>query len=143
GIKSPVELVLGAARATAAKEAVVPQRALVGRLEAMGQNLFAPPNVKGWPGARTWLNTSTMLARQNFGHALAMGTLWQGELPNDLDAPVPEPEPPKVVGDPKPPALPEEPPPPTTVDPARLIRQAKATRPEEVVRVLVEAYLPG
>ena len=27
--------------------------------EAMGQELFAPPNVKGWPGGKAWLNTST------------------------------------------------------------------------------------
>ena len=26
---------------------------------------------------------------------------------------------------------------------ARLVRQAKATRPEEVVRVLIDAFLPG
>jgi hypothetical protein len=33
---------------------------------AMGQNLFAPPNVKGWPGQETWINTSTLLARKQF-----------------------------------------------------------------------------
>jgi uncharacterized protein (DUF1800 family) len=32
----------------------------------MGQNLFAPPNVKGWPGQETWINTSTLLARKQF-----------------------------------------------------------------------------
>ena len=51
-------------------------RSLVGRLSAMGQALFAPPNVKGWPGGRSWLNTSTVLERDNFAEALAMGTLW-------------------------------------------------------------------
>jgi hypothetical protein len=145
-IKSPVELVLGAARATAdtrpESKAVIPQKALVGRLEAMGQTLFAPPNVKGWPGARSWLNTSTVLARSNFAQALAVGELWKGQLPADYEVDLDLIEPPKATGD-KPKAPPEEPPPPTTVDPARLIRQAKATTPEEVVRVLIDAYLPG
>jgi hypothetical protein len=39
--------------------------------------------------------------------------------------------------------LPEEPPPPENQDVARLVRHAKATRPEEVVRVLIDAFLPG
>src|SRR5208282_379690 len=33
---------------------------------AMGQNLFAPPNVKGWPGGEVWINSSTLLARKQF-----------------------------------------------------------------------------
>ena len=45
------------------------------RLAAMGQPLFSPPNVKGWPGGTAWLNTSTVLKRDNFAEALAMGTL--------------------------------------------------------------------
>ena len=32
----------------------------------MGQNLFSPPNVKGWPGGEAWINTSTLLARKQF-----------------------------------------------------------------------------
>ena len=32
----------------------------------MGQNLFAPPNVKGWPGGDAWINSSTLLARKQF-----------------------------------------------------------------------------
>ena len=39
--------------------------------------------------------------------------------------------------------LPEEPPPPENQDVARLVRRAKATRPEEVVRILIDAFLPG
>ena len=30
---------------------------------AMGQELFAPPNVKGWDGERKWINAGTLLAR--------------------------------------------------------------------------------
>jgi hypothetical protein len=32
----------------------------------MGQNLFSPPNVKGWPGGEVWINSSTLLARKQF-----------------------------------------------------------------------------
>ena len=55
-------------RTTAAAAAV-----LVGRIDAMGQQLFAPPNVKGWPGGQSWLNTSTVLARDNFAQSAGDG----------------------------------------------------------------------
>jgi len=78
-----VEYVLGAVQAVyrryreeEADYRSLPQRVLVGRLGAMGQSLFAPPNVKGWPGGPSWLNTSTLLERDNYAGALAMGTLW-------------------------------------------------------------------
>jgi hypothetical protein len=34
-------------------------------LRQMGQEPLMPPNVKGWPGGRQWINTSTLLVRQN------------------------------------------------------------------------------
>jgi hypothetical protein len=36
----------------------------------MGQDLFEPPNVNGWPGGLAWVNTIAMLTRMNFGNAL-------------------------------------------------------------------------
>src|SRR4029078_13686381 len=30
----------------------------------LGQNPFAPPNVKGWPGGEAWINSSTLLGRK-------------------------------------------------------------------------------
>jgi uncharacterized protein (DUF1800 family) len=65
-IKSPVELVLGAARSL---ELTVPAQALADAVSQMGQRLFEPPSVKGWDGGRTWLNTATMMVRLN--------TLWR------------------------------------------------------------------
>jgi hypothetical protein len=32
----------------------------------MGQNLFSPPNVKGWRGGDAWIDSSTLLARKQF-----------------------------------------------------------------------------
>jgi len=35
----------------------------------LGQNLFYPPNVKGWDGGRTWINANTLLTRYNLSSA--------------------------------------------------------------------------
>jgi hypothetical protein len=108
----------------------LPQQVLVGRLEAMGQQLFAPPNVKGWPGGRSWLNTSTVLERDNFAEALATGTLWANPTYGSMAAAAAGPSE-------------DPPPPPRAFDPARLIQEEGVSRPEEIVRVLLELYLPG
>jgi len=39
----------------------------------MGQALYEPPNVAGWPGNASWLNASTMFARLNFVNAITGG----------------------------------------------------------------------
>ena len=40
-------------------------------LALMGQDLFNPPNVKGWNEGRDWINSRTLLARVNFASRLA------------------------------------------------------------------------
>jgi len=40
-------------------------------MAAMGQQLFEPPNVAGWPPGAAWFSTGTMLARTNFAATLA------------------------------------------------------------------------
>ena len=65
----------------------LPQTLLVPWLDAMGQRLFEPPNVKGWPGGPSWLNTSTVLSRDNFAGALATGTLWFSPTPDPTATP--------------------------------------------------------
>jgi hypothetical protein len=123
-IKCPVEYVLGAVRAVYrqydegdADSRPLPQRALVRPLTGMGQALFAPPNVKGWPGGRAWLNTSTVLERDNFAAALATGALWGGAATGV--------------------------PPPRALDPARVLHEEGMSRPEDVVRVLLDLHVPG
>jgi hypothetical protein len=139
-IKSPIELVVGAARETI--EGKIEPQLLIKRIDGMGQMLFAPPNVKGWPGGQTWLNTSTVLARQNFAQAVAMGTLWKEAPPTQPQPFQVEVEPPLPPGG-KRPVRPEEPAPPKDQDPARIVKAENATAPEEVVRVLLDVYLPG
>ena len=63
-VKSPAELVVGLVRQSGG-ELTRPVAAAVA-LAGMGQNLFSPPNVRGWPGADAWINTHTLLARKQF-----------------------------------------------------------------------------
>ncbi len=62
-VKSPVEFAVGTYKTLG-----VPQMdaAVLPSLKAMGQELFYPPNVAGWPGGENWLTSDTMIARQNF-----------------------------------------------------------------------------
>jgi uncharacterized protein (DUF1800 family) len=63
-VKSPVELVVGTLR----QLGITTSDGLPFAIAAagMGQNLFSPPNVKGWPGGEAWINASTLLARKQF-----------------------------------------------------------------------------
>ncbi len=66
-IKSPVDLVLGALRALDGE----PTLPAVQRLLALlGQDVFAPPTVKGWEGGRLWVTSASLLQRANFAAAL-------------------------------------------------------------------------
>jgi len=70
-IKSPVQLIVGTVRAL---DVEVPNyNRMYGALEQMGQVPLQPPNVKGWPGGRLWINTSTLFVRQNTAVWLAGG----------------------------------------------------------------------
>ena len=44
-------------------------------LRQLGQDLFAPPNVKGWDGGVTWITTNTLLTRYNDAAMLVHGTV--------------------------------------------------------------------
>ncbi|MGH7179860.1 MAG: DUF1800 domain-containing protein [Tepidisphaeraceae bacterium] len=70
-IKSPVQLVVGTVRLLDLKMPAA--RALFGSLQQMGQVPLMPPSVKGWPGGRLWINTSTLFVRYNACVFLAGG----------------------------------------------------------------------
>jgi uncharacterized protein (DUF1800 family) len=70
-IKSPLQLVIGTIRQLDLQ--MPPPRAVMGALTQMGQVPFAPPNVRGWPGGRMWINTSTLFVRYNTALFLAGG----------------------------------------------------------------------
>lgn len=66
-IRSPVEFVIGLLRSL---EGSTDMYALANGLRELGQTPFFPPNVKGWDGGRTWVNSSTLLARANLVRSL-------------------------------------------------------------------------
>jgi uncharacterized protein (DUF1800 family) len=65
-VKSPVEFEIGALRALPGSFNPL---LLPAYLRQMGQELFNPPNVKGWDGGMDWISTTTLLARVNFADA--------------------------------------------------------------------------
>ncbi|MFN0036728.1 MAG: DUF1800 family protein [Saprospiraceae bacterium] len=60
-IKSPVELWVGIRRALP-MELADPESQLMLQ-KALGQILFYPPNVAGWPGGRNWIDSSSLMLR--------------------------------------------------------------------------------
>lgn len=63
-VKSPVELVVGTLRQFRITTGEV--MPFVFTTNQLGQALFAPPNVKGWPGGVAWINSTRLLARKAF-----------------------------------------------------------------------------
>jgi uncharacterized protein (DUF1800 family) len=66
-LKSPAEYAVGVLR-----QLGVPSdgSGAVDRMIRMGQNLYNPPNVAGWPGGRSWLNSGTWIERLNYANAV-------------------------------------------------------------------------
>jgi uncharacterized protein (DUF1800 family) len=72
-IGSPVEYTAGLVRVLEVPRGEVRLLALAAACDRQGQELFAPPNVRGWVGGRTWLNSTTMLERGNWCNDLIWG----------------------------------------------------------------------
>lgn len=66
-IKTPVELVVGSARALR----LPLDRRHLRVLAALGQLPFNPPDVAGWPTNEGWLSTSSALTRLHLAHTMA------------------------------------------------------------------------
>lgn len=67
-VKSPTEFVVGIVSTLGLKTDFT---GMPLRLARMGQVLFDPPSVGGWPGGPAWINTSTWMERMNMLHALS------------------------------------------------------------------------
>jgi hypothetical protein len=70
-IKSPTQFIVQSCKVLGC-ELPAPQVAQ-NAMRQMGQILFAPPNVKGWDGGKSWISTSTLLFRNNFANYLING----------------------------------------------------------------------
>ena len=62
-VKSPTEFMVHVARAL---EAPALSKAIVTTGAAMGQSLYDPPSVGGWPSNASWVSSANVLARVNF-----------------------------------------------------------------------------
>jgi len=71
-VKSPTEWLVGLCRQLGCP---LPAPALASNMLAeLGQKLLEPPNVKGWDGGITWINTSTLAKRYEYTSWIVAGT---------------------------------------------------------------------
>jgi hypothetical protein len=71
-VKSPTEWLVGLCRQL---DSPLPAPALSSNMLAeLGQKLLEPPNVKGWDGGITWINTSTLAKRYEYTSWIIAGT---------------------------------------------------------------------
>ena len=72
-IKSPIELIVGLNR----QFYITYQRpeVLLEFQRALGQILFYPPNVAGWPGGRNWIDSSSLMYRLKIPSMVLNGSL--------------------------------------------------------------------
>lgn len=67
-IKSPVELLAGMQRTL--RMDFVDKTPVLYTQKALGQILFNPPNVAGWPGGKAWIDSSSLLTRMQLPKVL-------------------------------------------------------------------------
>jgi uncharacterized protein (DUF1800 family) len=82
-VLGPVEYAVGAVRALELSDPPPSTLLLADWVARLGQDLFYPPNVGGWPEGRSWISTGTMIGRANFAAALADGELARRPAPLD------------------------------------------------------------
>lgn len=81
-VKSPTEFMLGAARALGGSTSLSKLIASAGG--GMGQTLFDPPDVNGWPNNEAWISSNTVVERVNF--VTAAIAQHSGTMPPATDA---------------------------------------------------------
>jgi RNA polymerase sigma factor (sigma-70 family) len=74
-VLGPVEFTVGTARALELFDPAPSTLVLADWCARLGQDLFQPPNVGGWPGGRAWLSAQAMIGRANLAAAVVGGTL--------------------------------------------------------------------
>ncbi len=69
-IKCPVEFALGIIRGL---EESISTTHLGQHLAGLGQELYNPPTIQGWPGGQSWITRATLVGRSNLALALVGG----------------------------------------------------------------------
>ncbi len=72
-VVGPAEYVVGAARALELFDPPPSTQVLAEFVAHLGQDLFYPPNVGGWPGGRDWISARGAVGRANYAAALLEG----------------------------------------------------------------------
>ncbi|TMD70898.1 MAG: DUF1800 domain-containing protein, partial [Chloroflexi bacterium] len=80
-VKSPTEFMVHGARAMGISSL---SKLIAGSGSGMGQSLFDPPDVNGWPNNESWISSNTVVERVNF--ATAALTQVKTPLPSATDA---------------------------------------------------------
>jgi uncharacterized protein (DUF1800 family) len=83
-VPGPVEWAVAAARRFLPLDPAPSPLRLAEWAARMGQSLYYPPNVGGWPGGRAWLSPLALLGRANLAADLVAGRLAQPAAPLDL-----------------------------------------------------------
>jgi len=83
-VLSPIEFTVGATIALGRTDTPPSTLVLADWMARLGQDLFYPPNVSGWPGGRSWVSSRSLIGRANFSSALVDG-LPVG-IPTPIDA---------------------------------------------------------
>jgi uncharacterized protein (DUF1800 family) len=80
-VAGPVEFIIASARRLELFDDPPSTLLLADWAARLGQDLFYPPNVGGWPGGTRWISTRTMISRANFAAALVEGQLSRSRKP--------------------------------------------------------------
>jgi len=72
-VLGPVEFITSAVRSLELLDPPPSTLVLADWSARLGQDLFNPPNVGGWPGGRNWLSARSLIGRANFAAALVEG----------------------------------------------------------------------
>jgi len=82
-VPGPAEFVVGSLRALEMFDPPPSTLVLSEWVANLGQDLFYPPNVFGWPGGRSWITTRSIIGRLKFASALAEGAVRNPAVPFD------------------------------------------------------------
>ena len=140
--KSPIEFAIGLMR-------VMDVRQVPGDipfwLARMGQDVLAPPSVKGWDGGPTWISTATLLARFNLVNRIVRAVPPKPPAPSAMA--VATMAPPSAAASPTPAMTPAPPPPNPNVfaalTPDQIVAQAGGLDAGKVLETIVDGAVQG
>ncbi len=69
-VKSPIEYMVSAVKALGLPPSPQLAKLILGSAPNLGQVLFDPPDVGGWPNNEAWISSNNVVARVNFASAL-------------------------------------------------------------------------